>query len=143
MQKLLFALGIALSAPLAVAVNVDHSVVTDKELSQSILVQNVRVEGPDIVGELVNRMPTTVSDIRLLVAETFLWTDERHPNEDDDPSSAAAVTVPGPIPPDGRVTVRAPFRSRAPRPDGRFVPRMEVVGAVTHDPARPNVIPAD
>jgi len=151
MRKLLPLIALVAVGSASLAIEVDRSIVTGQGLAQSIVVQDVRVEGSDILADVTNRMPETVSDIRLLVGETFLWRDERHPREDD-PSTATTVTVPGPIAPNARVTVRVPFRPRPPRPDGRFVTRVEVVGVVRHDEApavqrdvvqQPNIIPAD
>jgi hypothetical protein len=152
MRKLLPFIALVVSSSAALAIEVNRTIVTDQSLSQSIVVQDARVEGSEIVADVTNRTPDTVSDIRLLVGQTFLWRDERHPREDDDPSTATTVTLPGPIPPNERVTVRIPFRPRPPRPDGRFVTRVEVLGIVRQERApavqpdlvrQPNIIPAD
>jgi hypothetical protein len=73
-----------------------------------------------------------VSDIRLVVADSFRWTDERHPGSDD-PSRATSLTIPGPLAPNEQITVSAALPTRPPRTDGTFQPRIEVVGLVEYD----------
>lgn len=92
-------------------------------------VQVTKIEhaGGTIRGELVNETGQEVSDVRLLITETFYWTDERHPGPDD-PSDGRVVTIPGAIPPGGRLEFSTPFRPRPARDDGRFALRIQVLG---------------
>ena len=116
------------------AVLVDRNVVLDKGgISRRVSVRDVRLEGPDIVIDLVNHTDRSVTDVRLLVADSFLWKDEMHPG-DDDPSRATTLLVPGPIQPNERLTVRAELPPLPVRSDGKFETRVEIVGIVEERP---------
>jgi hypothetical protein len=82
----------------------------------------------------VNRTDRSVTDIRLLVADSFRWKNEMNPG-DDDPSRATTLLVPGPIQPNERLTVRAELPPLPTRSDGKFETRVEIVGMVEERPA--------
>jgi len=118
-----------LAAASAFATPIDRAMLTSEQLGSAVPVQNVSFDGTSVVGDVVNRTGYTIGDLRLVAADSFRWANERSPGTDD-PSRATTITVPGPIPPDARVTVRAPLSPRPPRADGYFVPRMHVVSVV-------------
>jgi hypothetical protein len=94
-----------------------------------VVVNDVMVAGNDLRGELINRSDKEIRDVRLLVRRPWLWTRETEPGEDS-PGRADYETIPGPIPPRGRLafTVR-PLEPLSVRSDGHFSEAsVEVVG---------------
>ena len=96
-------------------------------LDRRVAVEDLRIGDTTISGRLANQSDDTVSDVRVLVQDTFLWANEFHPGTDN-PSRVEVHTVKGDIPPHGTV----PFQfSREPLPerrDGRFDTSVEVTG---------------
>lgn len=97
-------------------------------MQQSIAVEAVRADDSGVEGRVVNRNDEPVTDVRLLVRDSFRWRNEFAPGRDD-PGTAEEVVVSGPIAPGAS----APFRldrSRPDRRDGRFETAVEVLGFV-------------
>ena len=85
-------------------------------LDTTVAIENVRSNDVDVRGTVVNRTGDQLENVRLIVADKFLWHNERHPGENS-PGDAHDVVVPGPIPPHG--TASFEFRRPSPLPDRR------------------------
>jgi hypothetical protein len=86
------------------------------KLDDVVSIEGVQSTEDEVRGRIVNETDDQLENVRLLVSDQFLWRNERHPGPDS-PSDAAAVVVPGPIPPHGSVTFR--FKRPSPLPDRR------------------------
>ena len=104
--------GAVLVAPLAAVAAEPHIV----PLDTTVAIENVHSTDMDVRGTVVNRTGDQLENVRLIVADKFLWHNERHPGEDN-PGDAHDVVVPGPIPPHG--TASFEFRRPSPLPDRR------------------------
>jgi hypothetical protein len=90
-------------------------------LDRDVRVENVSSNSNEVRARIVNETGEQLENVRLLVSDTFLWNNERHPGENS-PGGAHAVDVQGPIPPHGSTTVRFERPDPLPdRPDGQFV----------------------
>ena len=100
------------------------------QLQQVVEVRDVRVEPDQVAGTLVNLSSKPVSKIRLRIDNSWLWADERHAGgTEESPGRTAVYTVPGEIPPGGRIAFT--YRPDSPLPrrsDGRFETSVAVVG---------------
>jgi hypothetical protein len=114
---------------------VRHEIVPSGNLAGVVRVSDVRIDDNEVRGVIQNLTADELRDVQLLVRDTFLWTNERHPGTDD-PSRAQALLVPGPIPPHGSVAFTAPRSPLMERRDGSFESSVEVT-AVTRQPLRP------
>jgi hypothetical protein len=98
------------------------------EIRRTVDVRNLSVQGDTVNGVVVNRSPSTLRDVQILVKKTWFWENERHPGPDS-PGAAEYITVAGPIPPVGEVpfSTRLPYSS-APTAPGHFEVSAEPVG---------------
>ena len=94
-----------------------------------VVVRDVVVAGDDLRGQLVNQSDKEIRDVRLLVRRPWLWTHETRPGENS-PGRAAYETIPGPIPPRGRLAFTLhPLEPLSGQSDGHFSEAsVEVVG---------------
>lgn len=104
-------------------------------LQSTVRVEGVRATPETVSGLLVNETDDQLEDVRLLIADDFLWRDEFHPGANS-PAQAHSFVVAGPIPPHGRV----PFTFQRPAPlesrdDGRFTTEVSAVELVRREPA--------
>lgn len=98
-------------------------------------VQDVRGDAASVSGRLVNLSDRPVSDLKLSVNDTFVWTDERHPGSND-PSQAGTYTLALEIPPNGSAPFAIQRTTALPaRSDGQFETQVQVMG-LTQKPAR-------
>jgi hypothetical protein len=103
-------------------------------LDTTVRIEEVRTTDDEVTGRIVNETGDQLDDVRLLIADHFLWKNERHPGAES-PSDAHTLTVSGPIPPHGEKTFR--FRRPSPLPDrrdGRFDTQVSALEA-TRRPA--------
>jgi hypothetical protein len=89
-------------------------------IERVVAIEDVRSSAESVSGKVVNQTGDQLENVQLLVADQFLWRDERHPRVEN-PGYGSAFVVRGPIPPHGI----APFRFERPspleqRPDGDF-----------------------
>jgi hypothetical protein len=126
---------VLLSAALAlivvsIAIAAETTTVPREQLQRIVEVRDVRAQPAQVTGVLVNLSAKPVRSVQIRVDSSWLWTDERHPGDStDDPGRSVVYTVPGEIPPGGRL----PFTYRADVPlperhDGRFETSVSVVG---------------
>jgi hypothetical protein len=134
-------LGLVVCAPPvraeSVTVSPEAAVVSPDEMSRTVAVRNVRVNGDEVSGTVVNNSAKPVRDVQLLIRYVWLWGDERHPGTDN-PGRADVETLSGELAPGA--TRDFTYRPETPLPhrrDGRFEPAVDVAGVteVTTVPA--------
>lgn len=133
------ALGLGLVAAVGfgslTAAAADTPQIVQQHLEQVVAVRDVHGDADQVSGVLVNLSDTLVHDVRVQIDRAWLWADERNPGAaEDSPGRTAVYTVPGEIPPGGRVSFT--YRSDTPLPqrsDGRFETSVAVVGLVRMD----------
>jgi hypothetical protein len=97
-------------------------------------VRDVRGDAASVSGRLVNLSDRPVSNLKLSVNDTFVWTDERHPGSND-PSQAGTYTLALEIPPNGSAPFAIQRTTALPaRSDGQFQTQVQVMG-LTQKPA--------
>jgi hypothetical protein len=98
-------------------------------------VRDVRGDAASVSGRLVNLSDRPVSNLKLSVNDTFVWTDERHPGSND-PSQAGTYTLALELPPNGSAPFAIQRTTALPaRSDGQFETQVQVMG-LTQKPAR-------
>lgn len=123
-------LGLFLAAPAS----------SDPLASQTYLITVVEVrdvggDAASVSGRLVNLSDRPVSNLKLSVNDTFVWTDERHPGSND-PSQAGTYALALEIPPNGSAPFAIQRTTALPaRSDGQFETQVHVMG-LTQKPAR-------
>jgi hypothetical protein len=102
-------------------------VVPASEAAQTIAINDLRVQEGSVSGTIVNKSSATVRKVELLLRQTWLWNDERHPGTD-----SLGRTLPFTFAADVAPHASAPFTFQTPplpqRSDGRFVTTMDVTG---------------
>jgi hypothetical protein len=112
-----------------VAVTPETEVVSPDEMSRTVAVEGVRVNGDEVSGTVVNRSDKPVRDVQLLIRYAWLWNNEFKPGKDS-PGRADYETIRGEIPPGA--SKQFTYRPDPPlehRRDGRFEPSVDVAGA--------------
>src|SRR6185436_17262734 len=101
-----------------------------KDLQRVVEVRDVRAEPDRVSGVLVNLSSKPVRGVRLRIDRSWLWADEKHAGgAEESPGRTAVYTVPGEIPPGGKLPFT--YRPDTPLPqrtDGRFETSVSVVG---------------
>lgn len=101
------------------------TVVPSSDAAQTIVISNLSVHDGSVSGTVVNTSPATVRGVELLLRQTWMWNNERHPGTDS-PGRTLPFTLRGDVAPNAS----APFTFQIPpldqRSDGRFVTSMEV-----------------
>ena len=99
------------------------------DVQQTVAVREVRAERDQVSGVLVNLSSKPVHDVRVRIDHAWLWANERHAGgTEESPGRTVVYTVPGEIPPGGRLSFT--YRSDTPLPertDGRFETSVSVV----------------
>jgi hypothetical protein len=102
-------------------------VVPSSEAAQTIAINDLTVHEGSVSGTVVNKSSATVRGVQLLLRQTWLWNNERHPGTDS-PGRTLPFTFGGDVAPNAS----APFTFQTPplpqRSDGRFVTTMDVTG---------------
>ena len=132
------ALGLAVCAPPAradpVAVSPEMVVVPPQEMSRTIDVRDVRMNGDEVSGKVVNNSDKPVRDVQLLIKYVWLWNNERNPGTDS-PGRAVYQTLPGELAPgESREFTYRPEEPLAHRRDGRYNPSVQVAAVVEVTP---------
>src|SRR5690242_772266 len=102
MQKRILA-GFWFAAALLVILSVDGraaQVNISDQPPQAITVRNVSVKDGAVSAEIVNSTSRTSRDVQLLIRSSWLWSNERHPGEENR-GDAVYQTVEGDIPAGG------------------------------------------
>jgi len=107
----------------------DTTVVPEQRLQKIVDVRDVRAQRDEVSGVLENLSTKLVRNVQVRIDRSWLWNNERHPGEDqDNPGRSVVYTVPGEIPPGGRLLFT--YRPDTPLPhrsDGRFETSVSVV----------------
>jgi hypothetical protein len=107
----------------------DAPAATKQNLQQTVDVREIHAERDQVSGVLVNLSSKPVHDVRVRIDNAWLWADERHAGgTEESPGRTAVYTVPGEIPPGGRLSFT--YRAETPLPqrtDGRFETSVSVV----------------
>ncbi|MGD0949212.1 MAG: hypothetical protein ABSA52_17520 [Candidatus Binatia bacterium] len=103
-------------------------IVSSSEAAQTIVINGLTVREGSVSGTIVNKSSATVRGVKLLLLQTWLWNNERHPGTDDSPGRTLPFTFAADVAPHAS----APFTFQTPplpqRSDGRFVTTMDVTG---------------
>ena len=103
------------------------AVVPASEAAQTIVINDLRVQEGSVSGTIVNKSAATVHGVELLLRQTWMWNNERHPGTYS-PGRTLPFTLGGDVAPNAS----APFTFNTPplahRSDGRFVTTMDVIG---------------
>jgi hypothetical protein len=102
-------------------------IVSSSEVAQTIVINGLTVREGSVSGTIVNKSSATVRGVNLLLRQTWLWNNERHPGTD-----SPGRTLPFTFREDVAPNASAPFTFQTPplpqRSDGRFVTTMDVTG---------------
>ena len=132
-----------LTAATVAAARIEAEQVGQGEIATVVRIDNVERAGNTVTARLQNLSNDRLENVRVIVGESFRWTNERHPGPND-PSRADVVMVTDPIPPRGSIVVRHTFDSRPERTDGWFTPTVEVVGLERYAlPDSPRIVTPD
>ena len=126
----IFALVIATSALVSTGPANAQDLVSNDEISRSVVIRQVKETDGTVSGVLINKTLMPLTEVRLLIRHTFFWKKERSPSdESENPARAVFFDVPGTIPPAGVVAFTyKPDPPLPERKDGRFKTSIEVVG---------------
>jgi len=119
---LLGILGLPLSGAAAAA-----AVVAPSEAAQTIVINDLTVRDGSVSGTIVNKSSATVRGVELLLRQTWLWNNERHPGTDS-PGRTLPFTLAGDVAPNASAPFAFQIPPLAQRSDGRFVTTMDVTG---------------
>ena len=81
----------------------------------------------------MNRTNDVVTDVQVVVRDTFAWTNERRPGSDD-PGQATDAVVKGPIPPGGSIVFKLSQPPPPPRTDGTYETAISVTSFTKLEP---------
>lgn len=102
-------------------------VVPASEAAQTIVINDLRVQEGSVSGTVVNKSSATVRGVELLLRQTWLWNNERHPGTDS-PGRTLPFTLAADVAPNASVPFTFQTPPLAQRSDGRFVTTMDVTG---------------
>ncbi len=108
-------------------------VVPPGNLERMLTVESVSRIGNVVTGRIVNRTNDVVTDVQVMVRDTFSWTNERSPGSDD-PGQATNAVVKGPIPPGGSVTFELTEAAPPARTDGTYETAVSVISFTKLEP---------
>jgi hypothetical protein len=102
-------------------------VLPSSDVAQTIVIDDLTVREGSVSGTIVNKSSSTVRGVELLLRQTWLWNNERHPGTD-----SPGRTLPFTFAADVAPQASAPFTFQIPplpqRSDGQFVTTMDVTG---------------
>lgn len=103
------------------------AVLPSSEVAQTIVISDLAVKDDSVSGTIVNKSAATVRGVELLLRQSWLWNNERHPGTD-----SPGRTLPFTFAADVAPHASAPFTFQIPpvpqRSDGQFVTTMDVTG---------------
>lgn len=103
-------------------------VVSADTLADKVVLQNVRLEGQTVRGEVVNKSDHRVDDVQLLIAYNWLWRNEFKPGAQS-PAWATTMVLPEPLAPNESYEFTfEPERALDSGDDGSFYPSVDIVG---------------
>jgi hypothetical protein len=121
-------LGLFLATPAS-----SDPLVPQTRITSVVEVRDVTGDAASVSGRLVNLSDKMVSNMKLSVSDTFLWTNKRHPGSND-PSQTETYNLAQEIPPNGSAPFTVQRTTALPtRGDGQFVTKVQVM-ALTEKP---------
>ncbi|HEV7732750.1 MAG TPA: hypothetical protein VGR62_11335 [Candidatus Binatia bacterium] len=108
-------------------------VVPPAHVERMVAVESASRVGDTVTGRLVNRTNDVVTDVQVMIRDTFSWTNERSPGSDD-PGQATNAVVKGPIPPGGSVTFELTEPAPPHRTDGSYETAVSVISFTKLEP---------
>lgn len=102
-------------------------VVSSAEATRTIVINDLIVKDASVSGVVVNKSDATVREVELLLRQTWLWHDERHPGTES-PGRALPFLLSGDIAPHSGTPCVFQMAPLAERSDGRIVTTMDVTG---------------
>lgn len=98
------------------------------ELGSTLSIEELKLDGDQVTGLLVNRSDKTLRDVRLQIIFSWLWKNERHPGPND-PSFVVTEIPDGEVSPHGTLPFRYSYPSVVTsRTDGQFMMDARVLG---------------
>lgn len=98
------------------------------ELGSILSIEELKLDGDQVTGLLVNRSDKTLRDVRLQIIFSWLWKNERHPGPND-PSFVVTEIPNGEVPPHGTLPFHYAYPSVVTsRTDGQFMMDARVLG---------------
>jgi hypothetical protein len=114
--------------PVPAAPSARQEIVAPGRLDSVVRLRDVQITDNELRGTLVSLTNDELRDVRLRVADMFLWRNERRPGIDD-VSRTEEFIVRGPIPPRGAVAFTAPRTPPPLRSDGDYRTSVEATAA--------------
>ncbi len=111
----------------AVGAQVAERVTNNREVTETVTLENVAIHEGDVSGTLVNHSRYALRGIKVLIRHAWLWRDEQHPGIDN-PARAMYYVHPTDLPSGEKVAFS--YRPSPPLParaDGRFKTTAEIV----------------
>jgi hypothetical protein len=107
-----------------------QTIVSGDRASRVVGLTDVKVNGGAVSGVLVNKSPHAIREVELLIDHAWLWSDERHPGENN-PGRSEYYTVHGEVPPRGNLPFTYhPSPPLPHRADGHFETSVQIVGLI-------------
>ena len=98
-----------------------------EEISRTLIVQNLSVQGERVAGVVANLSSRRVRDVRLQVTYWWLWADEKRQGTND-PSFVTTELISDEIPPQGQLTFGYMYpAARVRQIDGDFIVDVKVI----------------
>jgi len=120
-------LAVGLLGPAVTNAGAEAHVVPSLEASQTIVIDNLRVDDTSVAGTVVNKSAATVRGVELQLRQTWHWNDELHPGADS-PGRTLPFKLGGDVAPKSSAPFTFQIPPLEPRSDGRFVTTMDVTG---------------
>jgi hypothetical protein len=107
-----------------------QTIVSGDDGSRVVGLTDVKVNDGAVSGVLVNKSAHPIREVELLIDHVWLWSDERHPGEDN-PGRSEYYTVHGEVPPRGSLPFTYhPSPPLPHRTDGHFETSVRIAGLI-------------
>ncbi len=102
------------------------AVVPSEEADQVLVIKDLTVGDGSVSGTVVNKSAATLRGIQVLLTQSWLWNDERHPGSDS-PGRTLPFMLETEVAPHSSAPFTLQIPPLAPRADGRFATTIEVL----------------
>lgn len=103
-------------------------VVSSETIANKVMLQNVRLDGQTVRGEVVNKTTHRLEGVQLLIAYNWLWRNETKPGSHS-PAWATTMVLSDPLSPNEVYEFAYdPQRTIVSGDDGEFHPSVKIVG---------------
>ena len=103
-------------------------VVSAETITDKVMVQNVRLDGQTVRGEVVNKTGHRLEDVQLLIAYNWLWRNETNPGPHSPAWATTMVLSDALSPNEVYEFAYDPQRTIVAGADGEFHPSVKIVG---------------